>query len=158
MNHGLSDQVRAVALEKYVQPAILAGKTQFSVAVRDVMKHLKDEGFPPKNWPQVCTALQAERFLRTNGLEIESVDGPPSKMSSTVVFRYRVANQSMHPVARENSLSKGEIAPAGESPEDWALRVSEKMRGLLKEELAEYGGGEAFLRWIRSEENEENAA
>jgi hypothetical protein len=28
------------------------------------------------------------------------------------------------------------------------------MRGLLKEELAEYGGGEAFLRWIRSEEED----
>jgi hypothetical protein len=25
---------------------------------------------------------------------------------------------------------------------------------LLKEELAKYGGGEAFLRWVRSEDEE----
>jgi hypothetical protein len=32
--------------------------------------------------------------------------------------------------------------------------LTEKLRGLLKEELAEYGGGEAFLRWIRSEDED----
>jgi hypothetical protein len=29
------------------------------------------------------------------------------------------------------------------------------MRGLLKDELAEYGGGEAFLRWVRGYDEEE---
>lgn len=31
----------------------------------------------------------------------------------------------------------------------------EGLRGLLKEEFAEYGGGEAFIRWIRSEDDAE---
>jgi hypothetical protein len=44
--------------------------------------------------------------------------------------------------------------PNGETPSERAFRLTEKMRGLLKEELAEYGGGEAFLRWIRSEEED----
>ncbi len=43
-----------------------------------------------------------------------------------------------------------------QDPAARALRMTEKLRGILKEELAEYGGGEAFLRWVRSEN--ENAA
>jgi hypothetical protein len=37
-----------------------------------------------------------------------------------------------------------------ETPEEWAHRVTGKLRGLLKEEMAAFGGGEAFLRWVRS--------
>jgi hypothetical protein len=154
MNHGLSDQVRTVALEKYVHPAIRAGRAQFSVAVRDLMQHLQAEGFPAKNWPQVCTALQTERFLRTNGLEIEGVDGPPSKMSTTVVIRYRVASPDAESAMKKNPVQNRQADPDQEAPAARALRLTEKLRGLLKEELAEYGGGEAFLRWVRSEDED----
>jgi hypothetical protein len=41
-----------------------------------------------------------------------------------------------------------------EDPTARAFRLTEKLRGLLKEELAEYGGGEAFLRWVRSEDED----
>jgi hypothetical protein len=41
-----------------------------------------------------------------------------------------------------------------EDPAARALRLSEGLRGILKEELHEYGGGEAFLRWIRSEDED----
>ena len=154
MNHGLSDQVRTVALEKYVHPAISAGKAQFSVAVRDIMQHLQAQGFPANNWPQVCTALQTEKFLRTNGLEIDGIDGPPSKMSTTVVVRYRVANLGALPAKAENLQAGGRMETREENPSARAFRLTEKMRGLLKEELAEYGGGEAFLRWVRSEDED----
>lgn len=151
VNYGLSDRVRAVALEKYVNPAVRAGKVQFSIAVRDLMRDLQVDGFPAKNWPQVCTAIRAEKFLRTNGLEIEGIDGPPSKNSTTVVVRYRAAG---HKTLQETPPNEGGIYLPEESPDDWAFRVTEKMRGLLKEELAEYGGGEAFVRWIRSEDED----
>ncbi|MGA3263071.1 MAG: hypothetical protein ABSC47_03390 [Terracidiphilus sp.] len=154
MNHGLSDQVRAVALEKYVRPAILAGKARFSVAVRDLMQHLQADGFPERNWPQVCTAIQARKFLRANGLEIESVDGPPKKQSPTVVVRYHVASQTAKPTTGTVGW-EGEAANLSEeTPSARAFRLTEKMRGFLKEELTEYGGGEAFLRWIRSEDKD----
>jgi len=153
MNHGLSDQVRSVALDKYVRPAIRAGKTHFSVAVRDLMNDLRTQGFPVKNWPQVCTSIQAEKFLRSNGLEIESVDGPPSGMSTTVVVHYRVNAAGTTPISEPGSgPSQAEIK--GETPEEWAHRVTGKIFGLLKDELAEYGGGEAFLRWVRSEDED----
>jgi hypothetical protein len=119
------------------------------------MRDLQADGFPSKNWPQVCTAIRAEKFLRANRLEIEGVDGPRSKMSSTVVVRYRVAPSAAQAPTQE-SASRQENSPEGavidpneETPEAWAFRLTEKMRGLLKEELAEYGGGEAFLRWVR---------
>ncbi|HME57860.1 MAG TPA: hypothetical protein VKF63_05945 [Terracidiphilus sp.] len=154
MNHGLSDQVRAVALEKYVHPAIRAGKVQFSVAVRDLMRHLQADGFPERNWPQVCTAIQAQKFLRENGLEIEGIDGPPKKQSSTVVVRYQVVSRVAKPTTGTVGL-EGEVANLKEeSPSERSYRLTEKMRGLLKEELAEYGGGEAFLRWVRGYDEE----
>ena len=151
MNLGLSDQIRALARAKYVNPAILAGRGQFSIRVRDLLGDLNAEGFPGGHTPQICSALQTSKFLRENGLEIEGVDGPPSKMSPTVVVRYRVASSGVKPGVRENALEIQQAAPDQEDPEAWALRVTEKIRGLLKDELAEYGGGEAFLRWVRSE-------
>lgn len=150
MASGLSDHVRSVAVEKYVRPALLAGKRQFSVAVKDLMKELQVTGFPPGNYPQVCTALRAGKFLRENGLEIEAIDGPPSGLSTTVVVRYRVANSA--PVTAPSTLTVGGSAEPGELPAARAHRLFEGLRGLLKEELAEYGGGEAFIRWMRSED------
>ena len=156
MSHGSSEQVRAVAFEKYVQPALRAGKTQFAVAVKDLIQDLVSKGFLPGNTPQVCTALRKKEFLREHGIEIEGVDGPPSKMSTTVVVRYRVADYGMQTAIKKNTLEEDRVKPKQEDPSERASRLTEKLRGLLKEELAEYGGGEAFLRWIRSEE--ENAA
>ena len=151
IQHGLSDQVRSVARAKYVEPAIRAGKTQFPVAVRELMKDLRDQGFPAKNWPQICTALQTSKFLRENGLEIEGVDGPPSKMSTTVVVRYRVIDvvQPKMPSAANSS------GPEDESHEEWAHRMTERLRGRLKNEIAAFGGGEAFMRWVRGYDEEE---
>ena len=154
MNTGLSDKIRALAQAKYVNPAIIAGKGQFSIRVRDLLVDLSAEGFPGGHTPQICSALQTSKFLRENGLEIEEVIGPPSKMSPTVVVRYRVASTGMKPCAKKNALEYEQTEPDQEDPDAWALRLTEKLRGLLKDELAEYGGGEAFLRWIRSEDED----
>jgi hypothetical protein len=156
INFGLSDQVRSVALQKYLHPAIRAGKTRISVAARDLMNELRTNGFPSRNWHQVCSAIQAEKFLRANGLMIEGVDGPPSKTSSTVVVHYRVAeNSELAPgVAPEG---RALAAPVDEGPEEWAHRVTGKLFGLMKDEFAAFGGGEAFLRWVRSEDEDDAA-
>ena len=42
-----------------------------------------------------------------------------------------------------------------EAPEARAARLTGKLFGLLKDELAEYGGGEAFMRWVRSDSDDE---
>jgi hypothetical protein len=154
MRHGSSNQVRALALERYLEPALRAGKKQFSVAVKDVLQDLVAQGFPPSNTPQVCTALRKETFLREHGIEIEYVEGPPSKMSTTVVYHYRATRQDEKSNVRKNQMESDEVDPNQETPSARAFRLTEKLRGLLKEELAEYGGGEAFLRWIRSEDED----
>ncbi len=151
MNLGLSDNIRNLAQIRYVKPALLAGKGQFAIRVRDLLADLHAEGFPPRHTPQICTALQTSKFLRENGLEIEGVDGPPSKMSPTVVVRYRLAKSGTQPWAAPHPLESGQPAAVEEDTTARAVRLTERLRGLLKEELAEYGGGESFLRWVRSE-------
>lgn len=143
-----------VASEKYIQPALRAGKTRFSLAVKDLIKDLEAQGFPPGNTPQICTALRKKDFLRAEGLVIEAIDGPPSKMSTTVVYRYRVISAESQ-FLQKRADSNVESAPVVESPEARARRLAGKLRGLLKEELAEYGGGEAFIRWVRGYDEED---
>jgi hypothetical protein len=159
MSRGSSEQVRIVASENYVQPAIRAGKTRFSVAVKDLKQDLVSLGFPSGNTPQICTALQAKSFLRENGLEIESVEGPPSKLSTTVVVHYRVRKVVGHS-GQSGDRTEQPAEPVfetskSETPEARALRLTEQIRGLLKDVYAEYGGGEAFLRWVRGYDEED---
>ena len=154
MTQGSSNQVRAVALERYFEPALRAGKKQFSVAVKDVLQDLVAQGFPPSNTPQVCTALRKRAFLREHGIEIERIEGPASKMSTTVVYNYRAIGSGSFSDNRKNQTASIQVDPKQEEPSTRAYRLTEKLRGLLKEELAEYGGGEAFLRWIRSEDED----
>jgi len=147
MASGMSSQVRSVAVDKYVHPAIRAGKASFSVAVKDVMRDLEGTGFPARNYPQICSALRAGKFLRDYGLELEGIDGPPSGQSTTVVFHYRVTGQSV-----------GGAAERSETPEARARRLVEGLRGLLSVEMQAHGGGESFLRWVRSEDEDKAQA
>jgi hypothetical protein len=151
MQSGSSDLVRSVAFEKFMKPKLIAGETQFSVAVYDVLNDLVSVGFPPANIPQVCSALRKRQFLREHHLEIESIEGPPKKMSPTVVYHYRVINS-----AGTESPLPAQTVEAGqqEDSESWALRVTEKIRGLLKDEIAAFGGTEGFIRWVRSEDED----
>jgi hypothetical protein len=56
----LSDQVRSVAKDRYVLPALRAGHRSFSIKVRNVLDDLVPLGFPSNNPPQVCNALRSE--------------------------------------------------------------------------------------------------
>jgi hypothetical protein len=138
----LSDKVRAFAEHKYVTPARREGRKRFSIQVREVWNSLVEhEGFPRQNVPQVCNALRSRKFLKPLGLEIEKVEGPPSQTSTTVVFHYRF--QRAEP-------AKGESASPPTAKEE-AREAVASLRGLLRQELARYGGGEAFLRWLRTD-------
>jgi hypothetical protein len=151
---GSSEEVRDLADRNYIRPAISAGKVRFSVAVKDVMRDLVKSGFPASNWPQVCTALRKKTFLRQKGIEIESVDGPPSKMSTTVVYHYRVSGAEASSGAGSRKPAQPQV-PTGETPEAWAHRVTGKLSGLLKEEMAPFGGADGFLRWVRGYDEED---
>jgi hypothetical protein len=155
VNYGLSDRVREVAATKYVLPALTEGRTSFSIAVRDLMEDLKGTGFPARNWPQICTAIQSAKFLRAHGLEIEGVDGPPSKQSTTVLVRYRLAARANTAQPRGADALTKPVMPVEETPEQRAHRLTGKLRGLLKDEIAAFGGAEGFMRWVRGDDERE---
>jgi hypothetical protein len=151
----LSDTIRVLAREKYVKPAIENGKARFTIRVKALWNDLQAEGVPVAGrTPQICSAVQTKKFLNENGLEIENVEGPPSKVSPTVVVHYRVAKAGQ---SAEHAQAQGAENPPvhEETPEEWAHRVTGKLFGLMKEEFAAFGGGEAFLKWVRSEDEED---
>jgi hypothetical protein len=146
MKSNRSDQIRSVAKEKYVDPAIRTGQKEFSIPVRGVLDSLLSSGFPRNHTPQICNSIQTSKFLRQNGLQIVRVDGPPSGQSPTVVVHYRIAESSAHAA----SPGAANVTDAAER----ANRLTNRLKGLLSEELAEHGGAEAFVRWIRSDDKE----
>jgi hypothetical protein len=149
--YGLSDQVRAVARDKYVLPALRDGKTILSIPVRSVLEELEKLDFPANSTPLVCNALRSSRFLGEE-LEVTAVDGPPSKLSTPVVVHYRVRGRGAKSTAKQIIGKSMPAAAMEESAEARAKRLTGKLKGLLKEELRDYGGGEAFLKWIRTED------
>ncbi len=157
VNYGLSDQVRAAAKVKYVVRAASEGKRPFSIPVKEVLRELEGDGFPPNHVRQICTAITSGKFLRENGIEIQSIEGPPSKTSTTVVVHYRFAQGEEQAPDRTGAGGGNPAGASKEAPEEWAHRVTGKIRGILKDELAEYGGGEAFLRWVRGYDDEDAA-
>ena len=151
-----SDRVREIVLNQYVRPVVESGETRFSVRARDVLKCAEaGEGFPRGRTPLICNVLQSQKLLRAGGLEIEGIDGPPSRQSRTVVVHYRVVGPGTADVHIANS---GVVAKADrETPEEWALRLTDKIRGLMKDEIASHGGTEGYMRWVRSEDDEDAA-
>lgn len=138
----LSDKVRAFAEHEYVAPARREGRKRFAIQVRDVWNSLVErEGFPRQNVPQVCNALRSRKFLNPLGLEIEKVEGPPSQTSTTVVFHYRFRGES----------SGERVKPSGEAASREVGSPVDKLYGLMRKEFAAYGGGEAFLQWLRTD-------
>lgn len=138
----LAEQIRRIAAKKYVQPALKAGRKEFSIAVRDLMADARAEGISTvQRTPPFCTSIQTRDFLDDNRLEVVRVDGPAKKLSTTVVIHYRSLSLG-YPVPPSKSV-------AVETAEERAIRLGNKLLGLLKEEIAAYGGGEAYLRWVR---------
>jgi len=43
-----------------------------------------------------------------------------------------------------------------ETAEQKAQRLVGKLRGLLRDEIASFGGTDAFMRWVRSDDDEED--
>jgi hypothetical protein len=147
MNRDYSNKIRVLAEHRYVTPARREGRRKFAIRVRDVLNAMVErEGLPRQNAPQVCSALRSSRkFLAPLGLEIEKVEGPPSQMSPTVVFHYRFLKEGGETLAEmATSAAENTVATPSSSP-------IANLRGLLRDEMAAYGGGEAFLKWLRTD-------
>jgi len=125
-----SDQIRKYAREKYVEPAIARGEREIRVRAGDVHKALTLKN----RVPAVCQALESKLFLKENNLILEAKEGPPSGLSTSVVFTYRIAKAS---------LPQQEVPPPGSGSN--LLKLLE-LKGIGKELFASLGGGENFIR------------
>lgn len=125
MEHGIHAQrVRDHARNQYIAPARKNGQTTVQIVAGEVQKavHLSNR------IALVCAALKSKKFLSENRLELERRDGPPSGMSTTVVFTYRLL--STDPQAERSSFEAAFL----------------KVRGVAKEAFQRLGGGEAFIK------------
>ncbi len=138
----LATDIRKIAEEEFVRPARTAGISQFRIPVRELMNKAKKLGISiEQRTPAFCAAIRTRSFLRDNELEITDQLGPASMKSTTLVIHYRI-----HRVGELRRTSKVE------TPAERALRLTEKLRGLMKEEIAAHGGAEGYLRWVRGED------
>lgn len=123
-----SDDIRAYVAQKYVRPARERGEAQFFVAVREVGKHFNKL----HKINHVCSALRSEKFLRAHGLRLLATEGPPSGVSTTVVFTFGFAEAALP--STNSSSTRGLLA----------------LRGSAREAFAILGGGEQLLAHLRA--------
>jgi hypothetical protein len=124
-----ADQVREHARHEYIEPARRRGDSAVRIVAGDVQKAVR----LVNRTALVCQALKSHKFLEENHLALEKWDGPPSGMSTTVTFTYRLGGQQ--PASGQ---------PPGESP---LLRLW----GIGKEVFQSLGGGEEFIRSEREQ-------
>ena len=123
---GQTDQVREYVSKNFIEPARKRGETHVRITAGDVHRELNLS----RRVPLVCNALRSKEFLQTNHLHLESVSGPPSGMSTTVVFTYRLADDVPAPEGLRAALGR--------------------YRGSCREAFAQLGGGEVFLKAERA--------
>jgi hypothetical protein len=147
-----SDAVRELATSRYVVKFKSRRQTRFSIPVAEVKAELEGQGFPRNHTPQICEALRSKKFLRTNNLKLVGTDGPPSLTSSTVVFHYETEDV---PSPSASALPADVPAqPAPTARTDAADDAFYRMRGFLKDVFEQLGGGETFLRDLRTGDRE----
>jgi hypothetical protein len=96
-----AEQIREYAWMRYIEPARHGGETTVRIKSGDIVK-----GLNLKNkTPNVCTALRSKIFQDVYGVRLLGEQGPPSGMSTTVVFTYNLVDpvQSKRPNAGSQS-------------------------------------------------------
>jgi hypothetical protein len=127
--YGATDRVRQQAAAEYIEPARRAGARHVHIHSGTFNKRLVESHvLPPNRLPLICNALASRKFQRENHIALESVEGPPSGHSSTVVYTYR-----LEPLPQPSASS----APP---PSGNFLRL----RGVLTNTYKQLGGADRF--------------
>jgi hypothetical protein len=86
-----AERIREHARLEYIDPARRRRDSIVRIVAGDVHRALGLNG----RVPAVCKALKSHKFLGENHLVLEKWDGPPSGMSTTVTFTYRIADKGV---------------------------------------------------------------
>jgi hypothetical protein len=124
-----ADRVREHARREYIEPARRRHEPTIRIVAGDVQKAVRLSN----RVSLVCQALKSHKFLDENRLVLEKWDGPPSGMSTTVAFTYRLKDV------------------AGQVPRQPAESPFVQLRGIAKDVFRSLGGGEAFIRKEREQ-------
>jgi hypothetical protein len=132
-----TEQTKQHVIATYVKPARLKGESVVQVRVGSVQKEL---GWTNRT-PSVFSTLLSKEFQQEAGVELIEKKGGPSSggPSTTVQFVYRILDGS---TAEKPSSRKSRTIPNGAG--------LEKLYGILADEFAALGGGEAFLKAERN--------
>lgn len=123
-----ADQIREFAWIRYIEPARHNAEATVRIKSGDIVKGLRLKN----KTPNVCTALRSKIFQTTYGVQLVGEQGPPSGMSTTVVFTYRVENrrqvnsdksESSSAFDRLRGIAKG-MFPSG----DWERSILDDRR------------------------------
>jgi hypothetical protein len=110
-----AEQIREFAWIRYIEPARHNAEATVRIKSGDIVKGLRLKN----KTPNVCTALRSKIFQTTYGVQLVGEQGPPSGMSTTVVFTYKLENrrqvksESSSAFDRLRGIAKG-MFPAGE--------------------------------------------
>jgi len=140
MKTGWSERVREVAEREYVAPARSRGG-YIRIRFGDLKEKMVQLGFPATNSNQIASPLESEKFWRPRQLEMCTPKG--QARTNDTIFEFKFKDDSV----LSNATTK-------ESPAERAFRLTEKLRGLMKDEIAALGGTEGFMRWVRSDEED----
>jgi hypothetical protein len=151
---GWSEKTRQFADREYVIPA---RPTRAPIRIRhgEIQKKLRRLGMPAQNANQVGTSLESDKFWKPRGLMLCSPKGQSRSIESVYEFRFIDSDQVVDcEMPTDRAASESASFVSSEDPEARAKRVVDGLCGLLKDEIAAYGGTEAFMRWVRSEEDD----
>ena len=124
-----ADRVREHARREYIEPARRRHESTIRIVAGEVQKAVRLSN----RVSLVCQALKSHKFLDENHLVLEKWEGPPSGMSTTVTFTYRLMDD------------------AGQTPNESAEWAFQQLRGIGKDVFQSLGGGEAFIRKEREQ-------
>lgn len=124
-----ADRVREYARREYIEPAKHRRESTIRIVAGEVQKAVRLSN----RVALVCQALKSHKFLNENHLVLEKWDGPPSGMSTTVVFTYRLLDDA---------------SPTSSESAEWPFL---RLRGIAKDVFQSLGGGEAFIRKEREQ-------
>ena len=119
-----ADQIREHVREHYVEPARRNRQARFQVRCGTVEKDLGMSN----RINHICTALKSRKFSEPNRLRLVETSGPPSGMSTTVVYTYEILDASPA------------VATANISDAPSIYGKLRQMEGILRDVYKELGG------------------